>query len=1068
MTLFDRAVVRLRTIVIFACLVVGLLPILRMGFAPEVHAADVILVTTPVDAIARDGACSLREAIITANTNAPVFSPAVPPGECTHNGTPGLDTIVLQVPGPFVLTIPGPGEQAAATGDLDIVDDLTLQGEGQTVDAGTLDRAFDVIGATVLISGTIIQNGYVEGSFGGGIHNDAGQLALVNSYVTDSSAAADIGVGARGGGIYTTGALTLTNSHVARNSLQDTVGATMPGDLLGGGGIYNDGGALRIESGSTIQFNLIPDFFSPWAGLATSFRGGGIYNALGGSLVITGTSVITENYILDPVGITGGDCEFAGAGIFNGAGSVMTTTASAITQNGAIDISGSTSCHFLGGGIHNQGQVLLAGCRVEGNTANDSGLGYAGGAGLYNATGAAATVVQGSDLSGNRAAWDGGGLYNAAGGTVTFIDSAASTNVAEEYGGGLYNEGTMVISQTSILTNTAMQGGGGVENRGSLRVDAATFSGNATQNLGGGGFANRDGSVDVTHSHLSDNQAATHGGGIWNNHTLNLAHVTIIGNDAGGEGGGLYSGGIAATASLTYTTILSNTAWNGGGLYNITGTVTLGAAADSASGVELRGNMANGRGGGIYNNGTMGITATHILTNTALESGGGVYNTGLATLSGGVVLTNAAQTGGGGICNTGALTLTQTTLAANVASQAGGIENQGTLLIDQGVIRDNEARAYGGGGIHNLDGVVSAIRSMIAENRAAGDGGGIWNQGRLVLDSTSLSKNEADAGSVGFGRGGGVYNEGVASRVALTDTTVISNTAQDGAGLCNLEGILTVHAGQVSENVAGGGAGGIHNEGIAVLEATTIAANVAASDGGGINNTNQATLTITGTAIMHNEAQGLNGGGGIFSIDSTATLTNSIVAYNWASDTDGGGIWNGTTLDLTNVTLSGNTAQARGGGLFNNFGSTSRLTHATVAFNEAVLGTGGGLYLKEQITSTLRNSIVSNNTGENCAGLGSTTSAGYNLDSDGTCQLAGSGDLANTDPQLGPLQDNGGPTDTHALLLGSPAANVIPPGLCPLSTDQRGVTRPQGPACDIGAYEAVWAQLYLPIVLKSP
>mgnify|MGYP001828721396 CR=1 FL=1 len=218
---------------------------------------------------------------------------------------------------------------------------------------------------------------------------------------------------------------------------------------------------------------------------------------------------------------------------------------------------------------------------------------------------------------------------------------------------------------------------------------------------------------------------------------------------------------------------------------------------------------------------------------------------------------------------------------------------------------------------------------------------------------------------------------------------------------------------------------------------------------------------------MRNEARGLNGGGGIFNIDSTATLTNSTVAYNWASDTDGGGIWNGMTLALANVTLSGNTAQARGGGLFINFGSTATLTHTTVTFNEAVLGTGGGLYQKEQTAVTLRNSIVSDNTGENCAGLGTATSANYNLDSDGTCQLAGTGDLALTDPLLGPLQDNGGHTDTHALLIGSPAANAIPPGDCPLPTDQRGVTRPQGPACDMGAYEAVWAQIYLPIVLKD-
>jgi hypothetical protein len=91
---------------------------------------------------------------------------------------------------------------------------------------------------------------------------------------------------------------------------------------------------------------------------------------------------------------------------------------------------------------------------------------------------------------------------------------------------------------------------------------------------------------------------------------------------------------------------------------------------------------------------------------------------------------------------------------------------------------------------------------------------------------------------------------------------------------------------------------------------------------------------------------------------------------------------------------------------------------------------------------------------------------GHNLDSDGTCNLTDSTDLPNTDPMLGALQDNGGPTPTHALLLGSPAINAIPLGNCtydddgnsgtpevPLADDQRGVTRPQGDTCDIGAYE---------------
>jgi hypothetical protein len=84
------------------------------------------------------------------------------------------------------------------------------------------------------------------------------------------------------------------------------------------------------------------------------------------------------------------------------------------------------------------------------------------------------------------------------------------------------------------------------------------------------------------------------------------------------------------------------------------------------------------------------------------------------------------------------------------------------------------------------------------------------------------------------------------------------------------------------------------------------------------------------------------------------------------------------------------------------------------------------------------------------------TSGGYNLDSGDSCQFNRPGDLSNTDPRLGPLQDNGGPTQTEALMPGSSAIDAVGNEACPPpTTDQRGVTRPQGPRCDVGAFEVV-------------
>jgi hypothetical protein len=157
-------------------------------------------------------------------------------------------------------------------------------------------------------------------------------------------------------------------------------------------------------------------------------------------------------------------------------------------------------------------------------------------------------------------------------------------------------------------------------------------------------------------------------------------------------------------------------------------------------------------------------------------------------------------------------------------------------------------------------------------------------------------------------------------------------------------------------------------------------------------------------------------------------------------------------LTLTNVTISGNTAIG-GGGILNQGPLT--LTNVTITSNTATGSpTNGGGFFTGSPTDLveLKNTIVANNTGGNCSGL-SPVSLGHNLDSDGTCDLSSLGDLPNTDPLLGPLQDNGGFTQTHALLAGSPAIDAGSPDCPPPATDQRGIVRPQGDTCDMGAFE---------------
>ena len=267
--------------------------------------------------------------------------------------------------------------------------------------------------------------------------------------------------------------------------------------------------------------------------------------------------------------------------------------------------------------------------------------------------------------------------------------------------------------------------------------------------------------------------------------------------------------------------------------------------------------------------------------------------------------------------------------------------------------------------------------------------------------------------------------------VTLQALTIRYGHANFGGGLRN-EGTLalidsTVHGNQATVDSGGG----LRNDGILTLTHSTVRGNTAAYAGGGL--ANWGTLTLTHSTVSGN---GASAGGGLSnSYYGTLTLTHSTVSSNRAA-AGAAGLYNAGTLTLTHSTVSGNVTSAAGGGLYNSSG-----------------------------TLTLTSSLVAQNPdGGDCWNdSGAISSQGYNLDSDGSCHLTAATDLPGTDPLLGPLQNNGGPTLTHALLPGSPALDAIPWGAngcgTSLISDQRWQARPQpaGGACDIGAYEVAVA-----------
>jgi hypothetical protein len=320
-----------------------------------------------------------------------------------------------------------------------------------------------------------------------------------------------------------------------------------------------------------------------------------------------------------------------------------------------------------------------------------------------------------------------------------------------------------------------------------------------------------------------------------------------------------------------------------------------------------------------------------------------------------------------------------------------------------------------------------------------------------------------------------------AGTVAISGLTIEDGLSDPSGGGIENAGVLTLTGTAVTGNATVGAApnlgGGIFNTGTLTIANSAITDNnVNTSDdgglteGGGISST--GTLSITGSTIAGNNAGGGQSvGGGIYS-SGTLRLTDSTIADNTADvdgDGDGGGIDNNGTLTVADSTITGDTAADLGGGIANtSTGGTLNIIASTVADNSAPsVGLGGGIF--NEGTVNLAGSIVAGNTGSNgpnCYNATAWTSLGYNLTDDSTgaaCGFSQASDVADSDPLLGKLAANGGPTQTMLPGPDSPAVGVIPPGttvtigsttvsLC-AHTDQRGVTSSSWAFCTIGAVE---------------
>jgi len=798
-----------------------------------------------------------------------------------------------------------------------------------------------------------------------------------------------------------------------------------------------------VVRGGRLTFSTIEDAPSGQDQLTCRYGGGGL-RVRGGVTALLEGARVEDNIAV-----------FSGGGICAREGATLALTGTTVVSN-AVGLNGNAIASFAagGGGLWSMGNTWLINTFVITNRAVLSGgfFGLAGGGGVGVLT-ASLTLVD-STVRGNVAEQNadaeanGGGLMVArwSGGPSlvrienSYIEDNQSLNGLVSYGGGAaFIQGVRVEMRNSIVARNVLSaaeaalGGGGAFGLSyqptgyqppTIDLDTVTFRNNtATVSIpsvagqitptvfGGGAFFGVNTTFTVT-------------AGIVQSNTIRYTGTSIT--NTNGFGGGL--GTLNHTSGLiSGTDVLSNTAEN----FRFIG----------GAGMQTQGNLSrviNSRASGNY-----GVSSP--ATDFGGVFGGGYYvaDWGAAHITGsrfeGNVITRTSAissfTSGGGVGVDGKAFITHTVVQSNTATQGGGmgIGGGGVVVARWVTVTHNVARHHDsaeGGGVTGA-GDVEMRDSLIAHNVVTAPnyaaGGGVSRYGGVLrLVNVEIRQNEAQAQSKAMG-GGGSFSGGSAH---LTQTQVLSNVARSASN--------------------GAFNGGLNNLATLRVVTSTIAHNRAVGDSssgsGGLGNTVSASAEVIDSLIANNRVTLPDGnptgsGGGIVNGDSgTLTVRRSSIVGNQANDAAAINTYGNPTTRIVNSTVSGNSTT--GGAPNVILTGTAYLTHTTIASN-----TGGGLGYPG-VNVNAYGVLIAYHTYNCTTWTNSVLTAVASLSSDGGCP---SGFIANADPLLEPLALNGGATPNHALKPGSPALEGV--AICGANEDQRGVSRPQGQACDIGAFE---------------
>jgi predicted outer membrane repeat protein len=760
-----------------------------------------------------------------------------------------------------------------------------------------------------------------------------------------------------------------------------------------------------------------------------------------------------------------------------------------------LTITGDTAGN-QGGGVDNAGALMLSRCAISGNSAQYGG-------GLFNEGTATLTDCT---ISGNTSTFEGAGIYND--GSLALTGSTIGGNTSHELGGGLQNKGTATLTNCNISGNSTLDNGGGVYNNRTVTLTNCTISGDTAQGNGGG--LTNYGSATLTNCTISSNSAQRSGGGVSNSGngpgnqtTLVLTACTITG-DTAPQGGGLYNHkGLVnqAVATLTDTIVAGNRGVGvapsdigGREATSVTGSFSLvgtGGSGGIRGGVQGNIVLASLAGLGLASPGDYGgPTSTIALLGGSAAIGKGTAIAGITTDQRGFALDAPAPDIGAFQTSPAPLVVRAATdngsppgeldlrAAVNLADIATGDQTitfdptsfatRRTITLTDGpldVVNTTGTMAIEGPGANllsingnkadrvfkiDLQSAASISGLTITGGATIGFGGGLYNMGTATLTDCSVSNSSA-------GYGGGIFSEGT---LTLDDCTISGNSAAVEGGGAWTAGTATLTGCKFMGNSSGDIGGALNNRSAQLtMTGCSITSNSAQDFGGGFYN--QATATITDCTISGNVAR-INGGGLVTGIHGVSALTACTISGNNAQD--GGALENYATTTLTNCTISGNNASASGGGVSNSGMAT--LVACTISGNVASVS-GGGFYnhdfLDNRGLATLTDTIVAGNilvggAASDLAGreVGRVTGS-FNLVGTGGSGgiqggLQGNIVLANLSGLgLAPLGDYGGPTQTIALLPGSPAIG-LGTAINSIATDQRG--EPDDAPIDIGAFQS--------------